>query len=463
MVSVPQRRKPTPARPRQPQTTQAPEDDAERTILGPRPVRQAVVARGQLPLAEALGFGSRKTGLSSNPAVAAAMPVLELLGVLRTGAVEMDADQLHDHLLRRLGAFEGDALAAGLAASDVADAHYALAATCDDIAQNLPGADPAYWKTNSLSVHYFGDPNPGVGFYTRLHRLSKMPDRHAATLELYFVCLAVGFEGQYRKASGGAAALMKLRRDLYQTYRGVLPRAAPGMSLRWLPVILRGTRRHKLAPLWVITGVGASMVVMLYAVLAWTLSREAQAAQSTMLNLHDLSDPIAIERVSLPDVPKEPEVVVYEAPPTGQLARVRAQLDPEIKAGFTTVSEEGDYIAIRLGAALQFGAGAATIKAESPIITRIAAVLEAEPGAITVEGHSDNIPLSGRGRYKTNEDLSAARAATVRDLLAQYMSDAGRMTVSGVGAAKPLNRANTPAARLQNRRVDILLLKEQRL
>jgi len=47
--------------------------------------------------------------------------------------------------------------------------------------------------------------------------------------------------------------------------------------------------------------------------------------------------------------------------------------------------------------------------------------------------------------------------------LLPHLTDKGRLTVTGVGPAKPLDTANTPEARAKNRRVEILLRQEQRL
>ena len=446
---------------RAPVTAVPDNDDDDRTILTTRPVFPTLGVSAQVTLDEALQSSGQMRGLASNPVMACAADLLGLLGLLRTGLVEMQSAPLRDHLLIALDRFKRDAIAANISYEDMTDASYALTATCDDIAQNLPGTDLAFWKKNSLTAELFDDPNPGVGFFTRLHRLSGDPARRAYTLEVMLACLALGFEGQYRSAPDGPVALVSLRSELYHRIRSVVPRPRAILSTSWLPVILAGARRHARVPIWIIGGVGAAMVVALYTALAWTLTQEAQAAQSAILDLHDPNAPIEIERVALPEAPAVVEV--YEAPPTGQLDRVKEQLAPEVAAGLTTVTEEGDFVAIRLGPALEFGAGAANLTSESPIIARIASVLDAEQGAIIVEGHSDNIPLSGRGRYKTNEELSAARAAAVRDVLAQYLSDPSRMSVFGAGASKPLDRANTREARTRNRRVDILLIKEERL
>lgn len=440
-------------------------NEDERTVVGPRPPLPGQQGSDKILLSDVIGRQTRQRGTASNPILSAAQGLLALLGVLRTGSVDMDGPQLHQKLMQDLIQFDQQARSLGVSEQDIKDARYALAATCDDIAQNLPGADQVYWRRNSLTAHFFTDPNAGVGFFTRLYRMSTTPSHHVYVLEVMYACLALGFEGQYRSAPAGQVALVNLRRDLYHRFRSFLPPPNRDISNRWTPVVLGGTRRHRLVPLWTIAGIGAAMVVSLYAVLAWTLTRDAQAAQSALIDLHDPADPIAIERITLPDpdVVQAPQVTAYEAPPTDQIERVRARLAAERAAGAVTVGEAGDFITIRLGAALQFGAGAAALDAESPILARIGALLEAEPGLIIVEGHTDDIPLSGRGRYKTNDALSAARAASVRDLLAQYVTDPARITVAGAGATKPLNRANTPQARSQNRRVDILLLKEQRL
>lgn len=434
----------------------------EVTLLTRRRDFSGLSPDARVSLDEAVAKAVPMQGKATNPLLSCATDILGVLGMLRAGRMDMQSAPLHAHLKQALLAFREQARAFRVPQDDIMDAGYALAATCDDVARNLPGSDAEFWRTNGLTAELFGDPNPGVGFFTRLHRLSADPAKRAATLEVMFACLALGFEGQYRSAPDGPTALISLRADLYQRIRSVVPRPRPTLSRNWLPVIPRGARRHTRMPIWAIGGVAAAMLVALYAVLAWTMTQEAQAAQRAILDLHDPAPEIEIDRAVLPDKPTE-DVVTYEAPQTGQVDRLQNRLQREVQAGLTSVTEEGDFIAIRLGQALQFPGGGATLTSESPIIARIARILENEPGAIVVEGHSDNIPLSGTGRFKTNEDLSAARAAAVRDLLARYLSDPSRLSVLGVGSAKPLDRANTPEARSRNRRVDILLRKEERL
>ncbi len=414
----------------------------------------------KVSLLTAARTSGRTVGKGSNPLLAAASDILGLMGRLRTGMVEMHGAPLRDHLRTEISRFAERCETTKVRQDDIDDARYALAATCDDIAMTLPGSDPTFWRENALVKTLFDDADPSTGFFDRYEHLLTNPRKRAPLLELMLACLSLGFQGEYRGAPDGPRALGTLRKAGYERLRNAVPRPAPALSRKWLPVLLRGRRMRALVPLWIVAGVAAAMVVSLFASFAWILTQEAQTTQNKLISLHRPVPQVDITRAQLPDVA---EVVVYQAPPTGQLDRIKTLLSDVIAQGLTTVQEEGDFIAIRLGDALSFPPGAPDLQTTSPVLTRIAQVLEGEPGAIIIEGHSDNIPLSGRGRYKTNEALSEARAAAVRDVLAPLMSDPVRLSVVGVGPSKPLDPANTPEARAKNRRVDILLRKEQQL
>ncbi|KIC47763.1 type IVB secretion system protein IcmH/DotU [Tateyamaria sp. ANG-S1] len=459
--ALPHRAPPAPSSPA-PDTETAQDEFDDVTILSRRSERSQPAVQERVSLDRVIEHAAPLHGKATNVLLSCAQNILGLLGLLRAGRLEMETNALRSHLKVALDQFHSQARAYRIPQDEITDAAYALAATCDDVAQNLPGSDVQFWRTHGLTAELFGDPNPGIGFFTRLHRLSRDPSASTGPLEVMFACLALGFEGQYRTAPDGPTALIALRADLYRRIRSIVPRPRLTLSRQWLPVIPRGASRNTRMPLWGITGVAAAMLVALYAALAWTMTQDAQAAQRAILDLHDPSPVLEIERTGLPDAPIE-EVQVYEAPQTGQLERLQGKLGEDVRAGQTSITETGDFLVFRLGPALEFSGGAADLQQESPVIARIAQVLEAEKGEVIIEGHSDNIPLSGRGRYKTNEELSAARAAAVRDVLAQYLSDPTRMRVVGAGASKPLDRANTAEARSRNRRVDILLRKEERL
>lgn len=74
-----------------------------------------------------------------------------------------------------------------------------------------------------------------------------------------------------------------------------------------------------------------------------------------------------------------------------------------------------------------------------------------------VEGHTDNIPITG-GRYPSNWELSSARAsAVVRALVSRSGMDPTRMTAVGYGEFRPIADNETIQGRKANRRIDILV------
>ena len=79
-------------------------------------------------------------------------------------------------------------------------------------------------------------------------------------------------------------------------------------------------------------------------------------------------------------------------------------------------------------------------------------------GLITIEGHTDNIPISSFGsRFRSNWDLSAGRSGAVADyLLTKYSFKTGLM-VSGLADTKPIMSNNTNEGRSKNRRIEIIV------
>jgi chemotaxis protein MotB len=77
---------------------------------------------------------------------------------------------------------------------------------------------------------------------------------------------------------------------------------------------------------------------------------------------------------------------------------------------------------------------------------------------IRVDGHTDNVPLSGTGAFADNWELSQARALSV----VRYMQDSlgfppERMAATGFGEYRPVVEGTTEAARQQNRRIELKL------
>ncbi|MBL8583889.1 MAG: peptidoglycan -binding protein [Rhizobiaceae bacterium] len=76
---------------------------------------------------------------------------------------------------------------------------------------------------------------------------------------------------------------------------------------------------------------------------------------------------------------------------------------------------------------------------------------------LRVDGHTDNVPLSGTGRFKDNWELSSARATSVVKYLIANGVPANRLVAAGFGEFQPLDPADTQEARDRNRRIELKL------
>jgi chemotaxis protein MotB len=76
---------------------------------------------------------------------------------------------------------------------------------------------------------------------------------------------------------------------------------------------------------------------------------------------------------------------------------------------------------------------------------------------LRVDGHTDDRPLSGSGRYRDNWELSSARATSVVKFLIENGVPANRLVAAGFGEFQPLDPAGTDEARNKNRRIELKL------
>ena len=138
---------------------------------------------------------------------------------------------------------------------------------------------------------------------------------------------------------------------------------------------------------------------------------------------------------------------------------IKSALSEEIADGIAEVEKQGDSVLIRLTKADSFVSGEATLsKNFESTLLRVGTALEDTIGIIRVEGHTDNQMVGFSDRYKSNFDLSAARAAAVADyLMASTQLQTGRMTITGLADTKPMADNNTPEGRAKNRRIELYL------
>ena len=95
------------------------------------------------------------------------------------------------------------------------------------------------------------------------------------------------------------------------------------------------------------------------------------------------------------------------------------------------------------------------VSALSKLATALASQKDLE---ILVEGHTDSIPLSGRGLVKDNWDLSVMRATNVVKVLLKTPSlDPLQLTAAGRAEFVPIATNKIKEGRSANRRIEMIL------
>jgi chemotaxis protein MotB len=129
-----------------------------------------------------------------------------------------------------------------------------------------------------------------------------------------------------------------------------------------------------------------------------------------------------------------------------------------IRPGSITIRVTPDGLVISLHEAGFFPSGSAQVRAASiPVLSMLAATLPTGP--LRVEGHTDNIPIH-TAQFATNWELSTTRATNIARLLLEHSSiNPPDLSAAGYAEYHPIASNATEDGRLQNRRVDIILLR----
>ncbi len=90
------------------------------------------------------------------------------------------------------------------------------------------------------------------------------------------------------------------------------------------------------------------------------------------------------------------------------------------------------------------------------LLRQLSEILRTLPYEVSVEGHTDNVPIH-TPRYPSNWELSTARATQVTRKLIELGVAGDRLRAIGYGATRPRNDNLTPASRAKNRRVTLVL------
>ncbi|MDR0267669.1 flagellar motor protein MotB [Paenibacillus sp.] len=126
------------------------------------------------------------------------------------------------------------------------------------------------------------------------------------------------------------------------------------------------------------------------------------------------------------------------------------------------VADQPQGISITLSDKLLFDVGKADLKPGSmPVMDKLASLFKELHTIISIEGHTDSLPIVYASKYKDNWELSGARALSVlRFFIDQKHLSPEEFQYAGYSDTRPAANNSTEAGRQKNRRVEIIVLRQ---
>lgn len=142
-----------------------------------------------------------------------------------------------------------------------------------------------------------------------------------------------------------------------------------------------------------------------------------------------------------------------------QLANDLARaFQPLIDQGLISIRQGQLWLELEIRSAVLFDSGSAELRADArPVVDKVIGILASVPNSVRVEGYTDDVPIKN-SRFRSNWDLSAARAATLVHQLIDHGVDPLRLSLAGYGEYRPVADNTTEEGRAKNRRVVLVVL-----
>jgi type VI secretion system protein ImpK len=340
-------------------------------------------------------------------------------------------NELREKIISLLNAQEERAKGIGVLSETFREARFAVLSWVDEMILNSKWPHRGRWQ--HLMLTYFGTLNAGEEFFQHLEQL---PPQSNNVLEIYYLCLSLGFEGRYAFGDerrelrdlkqGLYKQLCATNGDIRQNYLRLFPEAYQTVSLQ--PA---APRRSKLL-LWHIL---AFFVPVLLFICYWFILR------------HESDRLMALIQT-----------------PTSKPVPAPAPVDPlrslvqELRRKGIPAEDTSRGVLITLGSLL-FKSNSTELSPEAQIkIDDIVDTVKryAPDRMIVVEGHASRERSVDEAR---NQQLSEGRARTVADAfkLSGFKSD--RISARGLGSRISVADNETEQGRAKNRRVEIIVRK----
>ena len=389
---------------------------------------------------------------------AAAAPLLQLMARLRNTASPPDSGDLYQRTVRQIRVFEQEARDKGVPLEQLRPAHYALCASLDDIVLNTPWGSSGTWSQRSLVSAFHQEVRSGERFFDLLKQMCANPGRFLPVIELMYICMSLGFVGQYRLSRRGVGDINRIREETYAVIVRQKKPAEPALAPHTKGVNAPYRPARFIVPLWVAAAAGLGVIGALFLWFSISLNAESDTVYARLQGAPPDRMP-TITRT--PVVEPAPAIAVAPPPPEpSALDKLRQFLKPEIDQKLVEVLGTPAQPLVRIIGRNMFASGSATLTPSfKPLARSHRAGLEG--GDRSGEGHR-LYRLRADPHHRLPVELPAVDGACAGGQHDHRCRPrrASRITVEGRADADPIAPNSTPEGRERNRRIEVVLTRQ---
>lgn len=248
---------------------------------------------------------SRQSGMSRQPVVnKEASSLLDLmydgfylLFLLKGKHAPMDAEVFRDRIKQFLTAFERGAARLQAPAEDIYACKYAFCATVDEAVLMSGFKARESWQRLPLQLQFFGEQLAGEQFFEKLEDLRRQGAPRVQALEVFHMCLLLGFQGKYLLEGSEKLGYLSARLgDEIARMKGHGAGFAPHWSA---PDRIQNQLKNEV-PLWVMGSVFGLMALLGFLGLRWQLTEQTKRALGEHHHIVQLAPQVANITITLP-------------------------------------------------------------------------------------------------------------------------------------------------------------------
>ncbi|TPW17980.1 MAG: chemotaxis protein MotB, partial [Halothiobacillaceae bacterium] len=187
----------------------------------------------------------------------------------------------------------------------------------------------------------------------------------------------------------------------------------------------------------------------------------AKAPKSDLMESRQTPAVVMAQNLPIPDIKRRKTGAGGGADPLTEIAtKIEQSLARLIDEDLIAVRHDDEFVEIEIKNKILFPKGGIELdETAKTVIKKLAAILRNFPNLVRVEGFTDNSPIDSP-LYPSNWELSAARAATVVRMFAEFGVQPGQMAATGYSEYKPRVENTTPEGRNANRRVAVIVMNQ---